>query len=331
MTANGRDATRGPWSAVELSSAELSATLLPEKGCDVLELVDLESGVDVLLKTPWTPGRRPVHAPGSLEAWIEAYPGGWQLILPNGGDATLEHGVEWGFHGEAGLIAWRVEEAEQMRAAFSAELVTAPLALRRVVSLEGPVLRIEESVRNSADTAIEVMWGHHPALGAPFLEPGCTISAPARGFHADDRAPGDRARPGGRLGVAARRARRRGDARPLGDPSGRGASRRARLSDRLRGGHAIGWPTLGLGLELELRWPLDLFPAAWFWQELHASPGYPWYRRLYTTALEPNSSWPGQGLGERAREGRLAAPARGGRDADGDRGSRASARRPVAT
>ena len=44
-----------------------------------------------------------------------------------------------------------------------------------------------------------------------------------------------------------------------------------------------------LGLELELRWPLDLFPAAWFWQELHASPGYPWYRRLYTTALEPNS------------------------------------------
>ena len=143
MTADG-SATRGPWSAIELSSAELAVTLLPEKGCDVLELVHRESSVDVLLKTPWTPGRRPVHAPGSLEAWIEAYPGGWQLILPNGGDATVEHGVEWGFHGEAGLIPWRVEEAEQTRAICSAELRTAPLSLRRVVSLEGPVLRIED-------------------------------------------------------------------------------------------------------------------------------------------------------------------------------------------
>src|SRR5262249_60614343 len=45
-------------------------------------------------------------------------------------------------------------------------------------------------VRNGADEPIEVMWDHHPALGAPFLEPGCTISAPAHTFHCDDRAPG---------------------------------------------------------------------------------------------------------------------------------------------
>jgi hypothetical protein len=302
MTANGT-ATRGPWSAVELSSAELSATLLPEKGCDVLELVDLESGVDVLLKTPWTPGRRPVHTPGSLEAWIEAYPGGWQLILPNGGDATREHGVEWGFHGEAGLIAWRVEEAEPMRAVCSAELVTAPLSLRRVVSLEGPVLRIEESVRNSADTAIEVMWGHHPALGAPFLEPGCTISAPARGFCTDDRAPGTGLAPGV-VSEWPQAALEGGGTVDLSviPPDGERRAVLGYLTDFAEGSYRVTNPRLGL--ELELRWPLDLFPAAWFWQELHASPGYPWYRRLYTTALEPNSSWPGQGLGNvRAKGG----------------------------
>ena len=45
-------------------------------------------------------------------------------------------------------------------------------------------------MRNGADEPIEVMWGHHPALGAPFLEPGCTISAPANTFRSDDRAPG---------------------------------------------------------------------------------------------------------------------------------------------
>jgi hypothetical protein len=47
---------------------------------------------------------------------------------------------------------------------------------------------------------------------------------------------------------------------------------------------------------VEIRWPLDLFPTAWFWQELHASPGYPWYRRAYTTALEPNTTVPAQGI-----------------------------------
>jgi hypothetical protein len=52
MTADGA-ATRGPWGAIELSSAELGVTLLPDKGCDVLELVHLESGVDVLLNTSW--------------------------------------------------------------------------------------------------------------------------------------------------------------------------------------------------------------------------------------------------------------------------------------
>ena len=56
MTADGA-ATRGPWSAIELSSAELGVTLLPDKGCDVLELVHRGSGVDVLLKTAWAPGR----------------------------------------------------------------------------------------------------------------------------------------------------------------------------------------------------------------------------------------------------------------------------------
>jgi hypothetical protein len=51
-----------------------------------------------------------------------------------------------------------------------------------------------------------------------------------------------------------------------------------------------------LGLAVEIRWPLDVFPTAWFWQELHASPGYPWYRRAYTTALEPNTTAPAHGI-----------------------------------
>jgi hypothetical protein len=73
--------------SLKLSSEHAEVTVLPEKGADILSLVDRRSGVDVLFKTPWgvrTPG--PWARRGtSQERWIEAYAGGWQLLLPNGG------------------------------------------------------------------------------------------------------------------------------------------------------------------------------------------------------------------------------------------------------
>src|SRR5262249_39387914 len=122
--------------------------------------------------------------------WIEAYGGGWQVLLPNGGDATVEHGVEWGFHGEAGLGPWGGGGGGATRGGCSPQLVRAPPRPRRAGGGGGPGLPIEGEGGNGSDEAIEVMWGHHPAFGAPFLEPGCTISAPARFFHSDDRTPG---------------------------------------------------------------------------------------------------------------------------------------------
>jgi Domain of unknown function (DUF4432) len=286
---------RGPWNAVELSSSELTVTLLPEKGCDVLDLIHRESGVDVLLKTPWTPGRRPIHAPSSLEAWLEAYPGGWQLILPNGGDSTVEHGVEWGFHGDAALVPWEIEELGPSRAIFSTTLLTAPLDLRRVVTVEGPELRVEEEVRNGSEDPLEVMWGHHPALGAPFLAPGCTIAVSARTFRSDDRAPGTGLAPGA-VSEWPYAELESGGTIDLSiiPPAEERRAVLGYLTDFEEGRYRIESPRSGLAVELE--WPLEVFPVAWFWQELHASPDYPWYRRLYTTALEPNTSWPGQGI-----------------------------------
>ena len=56
-TVNGRlpktRAHRGPWAAIELENDRLRVTLLPEKGCDILELIDRSTGIDVLFKAPW--------------------------------------------------------------------------------------------------------------------------------------------------------------------------------------------------------------------------------------------------------------------------------------
>jgi hypothetical protein len=51
-----------------------------------------------------------------------------------------------------------------------------------------------------------------------------------------------------------------------------------------------------LGMGVGLAWDTSVFPYAWFWQELNASSGFPFYKSSYVMAIEPASSIPGQGL-----------------------------------
>jgi hypothetical protein len=47
-----------------------------------------------------------------------------------------------------------------------------------------------------------------------------------------------------------------------------------------------------------MAWTPNVFKYLWLWQEMHASGGFPFYKRAYTMAVEPWSSIPGSGLGE---------------------------------
>ena len=211
--------------------------VLPENGCDIVE-------VDRPLD-----GRRRdgAHAVGlsdvarsrarrSLERFLEPYSGGWQVLLPNGGDATEQHGVEWGFHGEAGIIEWRVDAHDDAGARLSASLMTAPLEIEREIRVRGRALEVVERVRNAGDESIDVMWGHHPAFGAPLIEPGCTISTGARTFIADDREPGAGLEPGATSSWPHARLASGGTIDLSVIPPARRAPRGARLPRRLRRG-----------------------------------------------------------------------------------------------
>jgi hypothetical protein len=283
--------------SLTLSSQLAEVTVLPEKGADVLSFVDRRSGVDVLFKTPWG-GRAPgpwARRGTSEERWMEAYAGGWQLLLPNGGDECVERGATWGFHGEAALLPWQVLSATRSSAALETSLFLAPLRVRRHFSLQGRLLRIEETVSNESQEEIEVMWCHHPALGAPFLEGGCVLSAGCTSVLADDRAPGTLLAAGGRhdwpyvttaLGDKV-------DLRELPPPD-KPRSVLAYLGDFTSGFFAITNPRLRLGFGL--RWPLEMFDKAWLWQEVHSSTGWPWFRRSYVVAVEPASTVPAHGM-----------------------------------
>jgi hypothetical protein len=283
--------------ALTLRNAQLEVEVLPDKGADILSIVHRPTGVDVMFKSPWgvrAPGRW-LRATTSMERWVEAYPGGWQLLLPNGGDECTELGATWGYHGEAALLPWRILDRSGSTATLETALSSAPLSVHRELTLDGPVLRVHETVRNSSTAALEVMWSHHPAFGAPFLDAGCTLSAGCRSLLADDLAPGTLLGPGTRhqWPLATTTGGDVVDLSRIPGPEDRRAVL-AYLLDFESGYYAITSPRLNLGFGL--RWPLEVFDKAWLWQEVHSGMGWPWFGRTYAVAIEPASTIPGHGM-----------------------------------
>jgi hypothetical protein len=291
--------------ALVLENAAIAVTVIPLKGADIVSLVAKPEGIDVLWRSPW--GLPPIaggtpSASDSAVAWAEAYEGGWQVLFPNGGQAGEYKGVELNYHGEASTTAWDVDgvdtddDSAQIR--LSARLRRSPFRIERVMRLEGdrPVLIIRERVTNVGGEPMEFMWGHHPAYGAPFLSGACRIDTSARTIWADDVYDGaaNRLEPGGTFAWPT--GERDGVATDLslvpaedGDP--RQTMGFLRDFPGTHGWYGITNQDLGLGVGLV--WPLDVFPYAWFWQEMHASPGYPWYKGIYAMAIEPFTSYPG--------------------------------------
>jgi Domain of unknown function (DUF4432) len=283
--------------AITVRSERIEAVILAGKGADIYALTDLRTGVDVLFKAPWgvrTPGPWTLRGT-SMEQWIEAYPGGWQLLLPNGGDECVRSGVTWGYHGEAALAEWTVLDASPASAVLETRLFSVPLHVRRELAADGQVLRIIETVTNASPAPVEVMWSHHPAFGAPFLDGSCVLSAGCRSLLADDRSPGSLLEPGSRHSwpVAGTAAGGSTDLTRVPGPD-EPRSVLAYLGDFSSGYFAITNQHLRLGVAL--RWPLDPFGQAWLWQEMHETEQWPWYRRAYVLAVEPASTIPGQGM-----------------------------------
>jgi hypothetical protein len=93
-----------------LRSDDVLARVDPGHGAEVLDLVDLRSGRQLLGRPPF--GSEP-PAPGDLDerAWTAAWRGGWQGCLPNAGSACTVDGVRHGFHGRASNDPWTLLES----------------------------------------------------------------------------------------------------------------------------------------------------------------------------------------------------------------------------
>jgi Domain of unknown function (DUF4432) len=145
------------------------------------------------------------------------------------------------------------------------------------------VLSVKETVENGSSEPVEVMWVHHPGFGAPFVDARCRLDTGATTLIGDADAPGtvlprDYVGP---LPEAFRFA-------PGGPRAVFGA-----LTDFTAPWFALTSQTHGFGIAMA--WDPDIFPHAWFWQECHASSGFPWNREAYVVAVEPANALPGEG------------------------------------
>ncbi|MDQ3693437.1 MAG: aldose 1-epimerase [Chloroflexota bacterium] len=291
--------------ALLLENEAIAVTVIPLKGADIYRLVAKPEGLDVLWKSPW--GLQPLvggtaAAFSSAVTWSDAYEGGWQEIFPNGGQAGMYKGVELNFHGEASTSAWDVDEVLSVAEAASIRLSTrlrrSPFRIEREMRLEGdrPVLQLRERITNEGGEPVEYMWGHHPAYGAPFLSGACRIDTNAATVWADDETDGPHnpLQPNGTFPWP--RGERDGVETDLSVVPAAGGPPRQLMGffrdfPGSHGWYGITNPELGIGVGMV--WPVDVFPFAWYWQEMHASAGFPWYKGVYTMAIEPFTSIPG--------------------------------------
>lgn len=294
-----------------LENEHLRVTVLLSKGADVYAIEDRASGVDLLAKAPWglrDPGLQPPVS-SSLVGWMDRWSGGWQVLFPSGGGPCMHQSVELDYHGEASLQPWRctlVERDDAAEALLDVTLTHSPFRVERRMTLPAgsSTLLLHETVTNVGGDTERFMWIHHPMLGAPFLDGGCCIDA---GAHTVVAAP-ERDSPAnplvpGAVGTWPHAIAKDGTTLDLSRMPGPDEPRSlmAYLGDFEEGWLAVTNPRLQLGIEFT--WPVDVLPHAWLFQEVHASPGYPWYRRAYVMGTEPASGTPATGLAQAVADG----------------------------
>jgi hypothetical protein len=235
--------------------------------------------------------------------FVDQYEGGWQECLPNGGESVRYKGARLPFHGELLTRPFEVEVVEDrpevVSVRMSVRTLRTPFVLDKTFTLRAgvAVLEIDEKLTNLADEEIDIMWGHHPAFGPPFLDDSCRIDVPPC------RATTERAEPWPDSDIVYAETFD-WPAAPLSAGGTRDLSIvpgvKSKMADWVRlEGFEEGWygvTNTGRGVGFGLRWEASHFRHLWYWHVYGGMQGFPWWGLNYNCALEPWTSWPDGGL-----------------------------------
>ena len=276
--------------AMVLENEQLRVTVLVGKGGDVAEFLYKRRDMDFVWLAPGgirNPRDVAGGASDDVAAFLDHYEGGWQEVLPNGGEPSTHRGVALAQHGEVAGLPWDAEivadEPGEVAVRLTVRARRMPLHVAKTFRLRATEsqLRIEEELTNESDVPLEVMWGHHIVFGAPFLRPGHRIDLPAE-------VAADPAVAGAGLTVVPGHGAPSDIHYLSGFPDG-------------DGWYEISDPETALGLRVT--WDATVLPHLWVWRELGASREAPWWGRAYVVGLEPFAGHPTEGLAEAVRNG----------------------------
>lgn len=292
--------------AILLQNELLQIILLVDKGAEIIQFLYKPLDIDFLWHgvNPLRNPSRFVPAGGDQATpFFDHWAGGWFEVLPNGGPACSYKGVQLGNFAETINLPWEFQILEDNPQSISVGLwvktYRTSFLLQKTLTLRSncPVLFIEEQVTNQGYESMDFMWGHHPVLGAPFLDETCRLYAPPCKVEVFDAEDG----PDHRMGLF-----QVGDWPYIQDRDGNQLDmgklpqRQKRTMDNCYlkefqdGWVAVYNPTKQVGFGLS--WAADVFRYTWIWQALGGGIGYPWYGRTYNMGIEPWSSYPCVGL-----------------------------------
>lgn len=278
-----------------LENELIRVVILPEKGGEIFEFRYKKLDIDPLLhfRPLQTPMLYPQTIPLADGAFSDIYDGGWQVMFPSGGGPNSALGTSFGRHGEAAMLPWSWcitrDDSEQVSVEFWSEMVRTPFVYNRELSLNigESKLSITDTITNRGGVDLPIMWGHHPAFGAPFLDGSCVLDSPATKVEtANDENSSSRVPPNMSTTwpIVIDKQSENLDLRFIPEEGGH-------TSDMLfLSGLTDGWFALtnrNLRLGFGLTWDVNVFPVLWVWQEFGGTKEHPWYGNTYALGLEP--------------------------------------------
>ena len=274
--------------AVVLQNEVLRVTVLAGRGADIVEFLYKPLDVDFMWANPNGPVKEDASLPPqeALKAFNHYYSGGWQELFPHGSRSVESYGTDFYLHGEVWGLPWdvRIEEdtPERIAVTFTCRTRQTPFVLERRMTLTSgsPVVQLDETAHNFGRRGLDIMWGHHPAFGAPFLSRDCRLYANAKTLNVNLKHRTT-------WPIGEYEGKREDYSRCLAPRSGKG--RMLYLEDLNEGWYALVNPKLKVGFGM--RWNKRQFPVVWIWQEAGGKQS-PFFGNGYATAVEPFSHLP---------------------------------------
>ncbi|MBI3830679.1 MAG: aldose 1-epimerase [Planctomycetes bacterium] len=284
------DLTQWGYRTVVLQNELLRITVLADKGADIAEFLYKPLDIDFMWANPTGPRPKSTSYPpaDSRQCFGDFYFGGWQELFPHASSPAEVYSARQPQHGEVWGLPWevRVEEdrPERISVTFSVRTRLSPFVLERTMTLTSgsPVLQIDETAHNLSREKVDVMWGHHPAFGAPFLAGDCVLYAPTKSVRVELKH-----KTTWPVGINPKGKREDFSKVPARDSR---SGRMLYLENMSDGWYALVNPKLKAGFGM--RWNHKRFPVVWIWQEANRGRGAPMFGRAYATAIEPFSNLP---------------------------------------